>query len=242
MTQAVWRSPLLPLSSPAAAPLLPGLTIGSGARFKVDFLNYLRAYDTRRENCRPLIEQLEKYDFSEIRGALVGSVPGRHDLESDSVTKWGWPALKHVLRSIPCQAGGEPEVIAQVSSIATLGGTDKWLTKTLFGSLSATSSAASKVPKLKIIFPTPDEIRRSLDGYNSGRSIHTKIQSAAQAKQLQYLKPIFHRWAGDSEQNSSGMKIIFNIDLGLIPNSKFYSTLCWSQKSCTTYQNLHPLC
>ncbi|KAF7553847.1 hypothetical protein G7Z17_g3315 [Cylindrodendrum hubeiense] len=42
------------------------------------------------------------------------------------------------------------------------------------------------------------EIRRSLDGYASGASIHTKIQSSQQAKQLEYLRPILHHWANDS--------------------------------------------
>lgn len=54
-------------------------------------------------------------------------------------------------------------------------------------------------PKYSIIFPTPDEIRRSLNGYGSGGSIHMKLQSAAQQKQLQYMRPYLCQWAGDKE-------------------------------------------
>ncbi|KAK7418372.1 hypothetical protein QQX98_003992 [Neonectria punicea] len=53
-------------------------------------------------------------------------------------------------------------------------------------------------PKFKVVYPTPDEIRRSLDGYASGASIHTNVQSSQQAKQLEYLRPIFYHWANDS--------------------------------------------
>jgi tyrosyl-DNA phosphodiesterase-1 len=222
LSQAVWRSPLLPLKpsvappmqSPSAPPMqsssaAPSMQssppMGSGLRFKIDFLNYLRAYDSKRTICKPLIEQLEQYDFSGIRGALIASVPGRHSVDSDVETKWGWQALRHVLNYIPVKKGGTPEIVLQVSSIATLGQTDQWLNKTLFKSLSTSKAGTSPTPKYKIIFPTPDEIRRSLDGYESGASIHTKIRTPAQLKQLEYLKPILCHWAGDGPQNASSM-------------------------------------
>lgn len=53
-----------------------------------------------------------------------------------------------------------------------------------------------------IIFPTPDEIRRSLNGYGSGGSIHMKTQSAPQQKQLQYMRPYLRQWAGDSSPST----------------------------------------
>ncbi len=214
LCQAVWRSPLLPLASSAAPPSPENSPMGSGARFKIDFLNYLRAYDTRRTVCKPLVEQLEKYDFSEVRGALIGSVPGRHDPESETETKWGWRGLRHILSSVPARRGGNPEVVVQISSIATLGQTNQWLEKTLFKSLGMSKSAELPSPKFKIIFPTPDEIRRSLDGYQSGASIHTKIQTPAQVKQLQYLKPMLYHWAGDGAQHSAGTFFPISSDLG----------------------------
>jgi Tyrosyl-DNA phosphodiesterase len=207
MTQAVWRSPLLPIQLSEASQPLSDPPIGSGHRFKIDFLNYLSAYDRRRAICKPLIEQLTKYDFSKIRGALIGSVPGRHSAESDGSTKWGWQALRYALNSVPVQQGGHPEVVIQISSIATLGQTNQWLEKTFFKSLSASKSQRLPVPAYKIIFPTADEIRRSLDGYQSGSSIHARINSPAQIKQFQYLKPLLHHWAGDVVEQASGMAL-----------------------------------
>lgn len=200
MTQAVWRSPLLPLKpSPPSGRLEPSPAIGTGQKFKIDLLNYLTAYNKKRPVCRSLVEQLDKYDFSAIRAALIASVPGRHNIhDASEETKWGWAALKHALQTVPVQ--DDSEIVVQISSIATLGPTDAWLRKTLFESLKASKNKVKAVPSFKVVFPSPDEIRRSLDGYESGGSIHTKTQSVQQAKQLLYLKPMFCHWANDAER------------------------------------------
>lgn len=199
MTQSVWQSPLLPLLKTPQRRRGDGLLpeTGSGEKFKVDLLNYLREYDRRRTVCRSLVEKLERYDFSAIIGTLIASVPGRHEVHDDSETRWGWAALKRALRNVPVQEG-KSEIVVQVSSIATLGPTDTWLQRSLFDSLKASKNPAKGELSFKIVFPTPDEIRRSLDGYESGGSIHTKIQSAQQSKQLLYLKPAFCHWANDA--------------------------------------------
>lgn len=202
MTNAVWQSPRLPKgssssnhsSSETSSPQSP---LGSGARFRADFFSYLRAYDKQRRTCKDLSEKLSTYDFSSIRAAFVASVPGTHDVHDLSQTTWGWASLKRCLREIACTEG-ESGVVVQISSIATLGGKDDWLQKTLFAALSASSSKGLKRPRFSVVFPTADEIRRSLDGYASGGSIHTKTQSPQQVKQLQYLRPLFCHWANDS--------------------------------------------
>lgn len=233
MAQGLWSSPLLPLSSVNAPPEQLG-PIGSGSRFKVDLLNYLKAYDTKRTICKALIEQLSKHDFSEVRGALVGSVPGKQEVDGDQQTSWGWLGFKNVLEAIPVR-GSEPEIVVQISSIATLGGTDKWLDKTLSKALSSSKNIATSKPKFRIIFPTADEIRRSLNGYNSGSAIHTKIQSAAQAKQVQYLKPMLCHWAGDGPQHSSATSSAPISDAGrkrAAPHIKTY--VRFTDKQCSS--------
>ncbi|KAJ8064209.1 hypothetical protein OCU04_006557 [Sclerotinia nivalis] len=202
MTQAMWKSPLLPLLDSEKPNPLESQQAGSGSKFKIDLLNYLRAYDTKRVVCKPLIEQLSKHDFSAIRAALIASAPGKQDIELDSTeTAWGWAGLTNVLKSIPCSKT-QSEIVVQISSIASLGPTDKWLNQTFFKALS-TSKYPSPKPKFKIIFPTADEIRRSINGYSSGSAIHTKILTPAQGKQLAYLKPLLCHWAGDGAQHSS---------------------------------------
>lgn len=229
MTQAVWRSPLLPLQKPSALGSMPDGKIGSGTRFKRDLLAYLKAYGPKKTG--PLVQQLESHDFGAIRAALVASVPSKKhasDCNSSKDTLWGWLALKDLMGQIPIQqkktstsSAKKPHIVTQVriskasfmhhnqlptnlkiSSVATLGQTNKWLKDIFFKALASTpklqAPTPAPTPSYSIIFPTPDEIRRSLDGYNSGGSIHMKTQSAAQQKQLQYMRPHLCQWAGDS--------------------------------------------
>ncbi|KXJ85808.1 tyrosyl-DNA phosphodiesterase [Microdochium bolleyi] len=199
MTEAVWQSPLLPLGVDSGPQ--PPLAVGSGHKFKLDLLNYLRAYNSRGDVCKALVEQLARYDFSAVRGALIASVPGRHEIEDEDAdaTSWGWAAVRKTMRSVPVQSSGKSEIVAQVSSIATLGPKDTWLRGTLLDSFTSPAKSPSLKPIYRVVFPTPDEIRRSLDGYASGRSIHMKIQSAQQVKQLDYMRPMLCHWANDAE-------------------------------------------
>ncbi|KAL3955618.1 hypothetical protein ACCO45_011181 [Purpureocillium lilacinum] len=170
MTNGVWKSPPLPKlgGPPNASRGSRSAPLGTGEKFKWDLLSYLTSYDRRIPTCKPLVEALVEYDFSQIRAALVASVPGTHNVHDQSETAWGWAALKKCLRLIPC-AEGDSNIVIQVSSIATLGGKDDWLQRTLFDPLSgAKGQQISKRPKFSVIYPTADEIRRSLDGYASG--------------------------------------------------------------------------
>jgi len=103
MTQAVWQSPLLPLSKlddPAASQA--HTKIGAGARFKRDIIAYLKAYGPNKTG--KLVQQLQRYDFSAVRAALVASVPSRQkvsELDSKRFTLWGWPALKDLMGQVP---------------------------------------------------------------------------------------------------------------------------------------------
>lgn len=207
MTQGLWRSPRLPLLDKHSKPIQSN-QIGSGSKFKTDLINYLNAYDTKRTICKTLTEQLLKYDFSEIRAALIASIPGKQNLVDGAETLWGWPGLNNALSSVPVRDTA-PEIVIQISSIATLGQSDKWLRETLFRALSRSKNATPAKPKFHIMFPTADEVRRSLNGYRSGSAIHTKIQSPAQIKQLQYLHPMLCHWAGDG--TSSGMNTPLNM-------------------------------
>lgn len=204
MTNAVWRSPRLSKSAngiPAAAHPYSELEIGSGDRFKADLISYLRSYDRRAVTCGPLADKLSNYDFSAVRAALIASVPGVHDVNDLSCTPFGWAAMRRNLGAIKCQEGSS-EVVVQISSIATLGGKDTWLQKTLFDSFVSSGSKSMHRPRFKVVFPSADEIRRSLDGYASGGSIHTKIQSAQQMQQLNYLRPMLHHWANDCDDGA----------------------------------------
>ncbi|KAJ6077435.1 uncharacterized protein N7446_000371 [Penicillium canescens] len=140
MTQAVWRSPLLP-QNPSSVPETDS-PIGSGSRFKRDLLAYLKAYGPSKTG--PLVQQLETYDFEAVRAALVASVPSKQhasDSNSEEGTLWGWLALKDLMSRIP---------------------------------IKNTNQDKKRAPK-------------SL----------TSSSSAAQQKQLAYMRPYLCQWAGD---------------------------------------------
>lgn len=232
MSQAIWRSPLLPLQADASMPVssstLPLSPVGSGERFKIDLMAYFRGYSKLAK----LVERLSGHDFSAVRGTLVASLPRKQKIErlSEEPHLWGLPGLKRVLRSIPSKhvskavsttpddLGSEtkatsntagpttrkPHIVIQISSVATIG--DKWPREYLLPSLSTVSNSQSSQiprPQISIVFPTADEIRRSINGYGSGGSIHMRTQSSAQMKQLDYLRPMLCHWAGDQRTPSS---------------------------------------
>lgn len=211
MTQAAWRSPLLPLNPTHNESSISVTTTGSknvGEAFKNAILLYFAKYDKSRTGT--LVEQLKQYSFHDVRAVFIGSVPGKFQVDGRSKgDMWGWMALKRIMGNIPAQhnnlqvqnEGNPGGIVVQVSSIATLGQTNIWLSPVLYKALSASrntegSSTASKPkrPKLSIIFPTAEEVRDSLNGYNSGAAIHIKIQSKTQQKQLSYLKPFLCHW------------------------------------------------
>lgn len=191
MTQGVWDSGWMPL-------LLPSKSESPiGAEFKHSLLRYFKAYTSSRTG--ELTAELPKYDFSSIHAAFLGSVPGKYKL---SDCHFGWPGLKRILRNvhIPTASMIEPAtVVAQISSIATLapGAKDTWLSPVFLNALAtaAPSNHPLKKPNFAIVFPTPDEVRKSLNGYDSGGSIHLKAVTPIQLKQIDYLRPYFYRWA-----------------------------------------------
>lgn len=245
MTQGIWLSPLLPLlpeSQHARDPL------GPGERFKRDLISYIQAYSEGARHgrgiCGALAKELLRYDFSAVRARLIASVPGTHPTSAGpgGETLWGWAGLRQALSEVeirPASDGGKAEIVAQVSSIATLGATDAWLRGTLFAAMEtgkevaasgadngptdsvrggsgtltlskAKTATASRRPRpsFKVVFPTAPEIRRSLDGYESGASIHTKTQSPQQQRQLDYLRPMLCRWANDMDGRSPGRQLV----------------------------------
>ncbi|KAH7121230.1 tyrosyl-DNA phosphodiesterase I [Dendryphion nanum] len=198
--------------------------IGSGERFKTDMLRYLGAYGKRvRDLMRQLIDyDFSSIRAAFIASSPSRQKSGL--LGPAVQTSWGWLGLREILSTIPDSKAGDspPTIVIQVSSIATLGQTPTWLSH--FQSIlsqtsptatpnftSSSSSVSSTIfpskkrlkegqganlpsPTFNMIFPTPQEIRTSLDGYQSGHSIHTKITAPAQQKQLTYLHPLLCHW------------------------------------------------
>jgi len=196
MTQGVWDSGWLPLLSPGTKE--PPI----GAEFKSELLRYLKAYGSSRTG--ELTTELAKFDFSHIRAAFIGSIPGKFKL---CECRFGWPGLQRILRDTQAPPTSTPgKIISQVSSVATLamGSKDSWLTPIFLKALSTTApNNPSPRPEFSIIFPTPDEIRASLNGYESGGAVHIKAVTPANLKQIDYMRPYLCRWSASLAPPSS---------------------------------------
>lgn len=203
MCQAIWQSPLLPLQSETKDDCSSTASaIGTGRRFKHDFIRYLNSYGRNRTG--NLISQLEKFNFSTIKAAFVASVPTKTSPSTSNDTchtLWGWPGLQQVLGQISSATdhGDKANVVVQVSSIASVG--QKWL-DAFFGVLATSKDNGKTKPKFNIMFPTADEIRRSITGYETGGSIHMKLQSTTQQKQLAHIRPLLVCWDGNAENEA----------------------------------------
>jgi tyrosyl-DNA phosphodiesterase-1 len=115
-------------------------------------------------------------------------------------TLYGYPSLGRALRTIsshraktesPLSGSPNPHVVCQVSSIATLPMT--WLNQFLTAIFPQKASSQME-NHFSIIYPTPNNVACSLDGYASGGSIHTKAQRTAHLKQISLLRRYLCQW------------------------------------------------
>lgn len=189
-TQAVWVGPLCPR-------LAPGSKDGdSETGFRADLLSYLSAYGDMHIN--EWCHYIRTHDFSAVKVFLVGSVPGRHT----GLRKSCFGHLR--LRNLLNQHGPSKDLVsnhwplvAQFSSIGSLGASaESWLLGEFLSSLSTTKGSvvtARSVP-LKLVFPSVDDVRCSLEGYPAGASIPYSIVTADKQR---WLDSYFHRWKSD---------------------------------------------
>ncbi|KAI8922556.1 tyrosyl-DNA phosphodiesterase I [Powellomyces hirtus] len=184
-TQGMWVSPMLHRK------------LGTGScQFESDFSEYLAAYGSSMRHWR---ERLQTYDYTQCKATLVASVPGRHT--GNDMYKWGHLKLRRSLEkvSIPEALRAKSLLIAQFSSVGSLGTSDEWLMQELGNSLSAcrNKQLGSNLP-MKLIFPTIDNVRTSLEGWAGGGSL--PFDTKNWVKQESYMRPRLCVW----EANEAG--------------------------------------
>ncbi|TPX62459.1 hypothetical protein SpCBS45565_g07020 [Spizellomyces sp. 'palustris'] len=169
--------------------------------FEVDLLAYIKAYG------HPLSvwhEKLSLYDFSTCNAVIIASVPGRH-LGRD-LRRWGHLRLRSVLEEVTIgeQCQSKSIVVGQFSSIGSLGTSDEWLTQEFGASLStARNLAECRPPSIRLVFPTVENVRSSLEGWAAGNSI--PFDSKNWAKQQHYMRPRMCIWRADAAGRDRAM-------------------------------------
>ncbi|XP_067942133.1 tyrosyl-DNA phosphodiesterase 1-like [Watersipora subatra] len=181
-SQALWCSPLCPLGN-----------ADSETNFKADLIEYLEAY--KSPILRDWASTLSKYDMSKCKVFLIASVPGRHKQEKKF--SFGHLKLRKVLEQHgPKASAATWPVIGQFSSIGRLGADpSNWLTGEFLISLSTTlKSNARNKPALRLIYPTVEDVRTSLEGYQAGGSLpFSQLQYNGQP----YIRSLMHKWKSE---------------------------------------------
>ncbi|CAD5123083.1 DgyrCDS11459 [Dimorphilus gyrociliatus] len=182
-TQGVWISPLFPI-------LLGQGSGESDTKFRKDLIDYLTAYN--HPKLRSWIEMIKTHDFSDCRVHLVASVPGRHtDISKD---KWGHLKLRKLLKQVEPSCKQWP-IVGQFSSIGSLGAkSEDWLCSEWLSSLSTMGQTLVEKSQLRLVFPSVDNVRLSLEGYPAGGSLPYSIHTA---KKQTYLHSFLHVWKSD---------------------------------------------
>ena len=171
--------------------------IDNQSKFKCDLLQYLHAY--KKKDLNKWIEIIEHANISLANNIrLVASVPGRHS--GQSLSSWGHMKLRKVLSAEIKPIDHSWPIVGQFSSIGSLGlSDDKWLCSEWLTSLSASNQkklcrSSSKKTPIKLIFPSVDDVRCSLEGYPAGASLP---YSSTNAKKQKWLVSYFHRWRAE---------------------------------------------
>ncbi|KAJ3314939.1 tyrosyl-DNA phosphodiesterase 1 [Blyttiomyces sp. JEL0837] len=178
---------------------------GPNRQFKPDLLKYLEPYGPPLNELR---RRLEEYDFTHEKAQIVGSIPGRHQQSKGSLKLWGHMRLNDILKknvdlSETCRASSS--LIAQFSSVGSLGKDDKWLVEEFGRSLweSRNGRTLSSSPNLKLVFPTYAQVRDSNQGWSAGNSI--PFSNENWMKQKSYMQRMLHSWIAEKAGRAPAM-------------------------------------
>ena len=151
----------------------------------IDYCNHIKGMSNRT-----LMDFsfLNRYDFSSAKVLLIPSVPGYH--RGDSMYKFGHQRLSKLLSSYNMRVDAD-ELVVNISSFGSL--KEKWLIDEFFrGTFHGDCSEDGKIEdRLKILWPTVDNVRNSVQGYASGGSL-----CLPQRNCKDFLRRFMYRWDG----------------------------------------------
>lgn len=153
---------------------------------------------------------IRRYDYSSACAVLIPSTPGYHRLDAkelrghlkvrQAIVQNTWFDSK-VVGSI-----NQQPIICQFSSIGSL--SEKYL-REIQSSMDVrlarrpvtTGKDASPI-NVKLVYPTVQEIRESIEGYNGGGSVPGSQKNVSKP----FLRPLFHRWRSGESYTAQGQK------------------------------------
>lgn len=193
-------SPIFPKCGSTIFPL----SKDQGTNFGKDLVEYLTTY--KLPSVDEWIEIINGHDLSVARVYLVASVPGRYKTSNGGEgMDYGHLKLRRILQK-ECSSSTVDKswgVVCQMSSIGSLGNAPEvWLTGEFVDTLSSCDKGLSRPDYLKLVYPSVENIRHSLEGYMAGSSFpYSKRVSDSQP----YLKRFLHRWKFDTRGRTLAM-------------------------------------
>ncbi|CAG8540689.1 14308_t:CDS:2 [Funneliformis mosseae] len=201
----------------------------SCSEFELDLIEYLDSYGDKLKHIR---NKVKEYDFSTVKAKLIASVPGYH--VNERMERFGHMRLRNVLRhvTIPLSCKLESTVICQFSSVGSLGKDESWLINEFADSLNhAKNQNQCSDPEIKLIYPTVENVRDSLEGWAAGRALPFSHENYL--KQKVYMQKYLNKWkaieAGRDRamphiKTYSRMKILSNLSTN---NSDSNADIAW---------------
>ncbi|KAL7515998.1 hypothetical protein ACHAWX_001056 [Stephanocyclus meneghinianus] len=197
-------------------------------QFEEDLVTYIESYRYSiryiSDKDISLVNLIRQYDYSSAYAVLIPSVPGKHSISK--ADNFGYLKLRKAIRETFCShcshrastkvrnANNKPSaqqtrspIICQFSSMGSL--SSKWLNDFIsaidaHGShhvqAKEKKSGISLENKVKIVWPTVEEIRNSIEGYRGGGSVPATSKNVNK----DFLLPLYHRWStrGVSESDA----------------------------------------
>ncbi len=143
-------------------------------------------------------------DFSPVNVFLVASVPDSH--RGGEINLWGHRRLAHLLRKHlrPEDLDGSDRVIAQCSSIGSLGPDENsWLRGEFGRALEGHSGQVGGArPRMSVVYPSKGDVMSSYDAILGGGCLPYSMNTH---KKQPWLERHLHRWRSDSMNRSRAM-------------------------------------
>ena len=175
------------------------------------------------DNNKPMswLQLLRKYDYSSAYVMLIPSVPGQH--ASDSYNNLGYLKLRRAIMEHVCPQHHDDDdgrntttptsspIICQFSSIGSLN--QLWLDRFLSaieyrsarrfdpikdhdkGKGKGKDSLPPLPSRIKMIWPTVEEVRTSVEGYSGGGAVPGRVANL----EKDFLQPLLHRWSSRND-------------------------------------------
>uniref|UniRef100_A0A0N5BE10 Tyrosyl-DNA phosphodiesterase n=1 Tax=Strongyloides papillosus TaxID=174720 RepID=A0A0N5BE10_STREA len=165
--------------------------------FLIDLLQYLESgYKNQiffEETIQPLMNNLKCWSFLHIKDRLIFSI---YDTKIPKFMKdYSINKIKLLLEENKEKLREISYFVVQCSSIGFMGISErKWLIDRFLKNI--TNGQLNSLNDLKIIYPSLDDVRNSINGYRNGNLFpYTKRNKEKQGK---YINPCLHRWSSEN--------------------------------------------